>query len=107
MHKISKALRKYDLKKIKKQEIEDLNLTIGNLKSEWTRLKRSLHEKSKFVEKIQKRHKEEVETYEEFCDYLEPGSLKDKLKKTIKDLDRKSSEARKPVKELEKELQWL
>lgn len=60
MLEISKQMRKYDLKKIKKQEIEDLNLNIGNLKGEWNRLKRSLHDKSKFVEKIQKRHKEEV-----------------------------------------------
>ena len=78
-----KQIRLYDLKRIRNKELEDTNLNLTGLKKNWTGVKASLQTKVKFVEDIQRRHREEIQTYEEFCDYLEPGSLKDKIKLQI------------------------
>ena len=102
-----KKIRLYDLKRIRTKEIEDLNLNLTGLKTDWSGVKSSLQDKVKFVEDIQKRHGEEIQTYEEFCDYLEPGSLKEKIKLQIDEMKRKSRTAKIPVQDLKKEKEYL
>ena len=47
-----------------------------------------------------------MQTYEEFCDYLEPGSLKEKIKTHIKEIRRKSHHIKIPVQDLEREKEY-
>ena len=37
---------------------------------------------------VKESHDEEVEKFTEYCDYLEPGSLKEKMKASINKLDK-------------------
>ena len=102
-----KQIRQFDLKRIRNKEIEELNLNITGLKTDWSDVKASLQDKVTFVEGIQRRHGEEVQTYEEFCDYLEPGSLKEKIKVRISDIKRKSRTIKAPVQDLKREKEYL
>ena len=102
-----KQIRLYDLKRIRNKELEDTNLNLVGLKKNWTGVKASLQTKVKFVEDIQRRHREEIQTYEEFCDYLEPGSLKDKIKLQIQDMRRERQAAKIPINEMLGEKQRL
>ena len=80
--------------------MEDTNINLTGLKKNWTGVKASLQTKVKFVEDIQRRHRDEISTYEEFCDYLEPGSLKDKIKLQIQDMRRERQAAKIPINEM-------
>lgn len=102
-----KKIRLYDLKRIRNKELEELNLNLTGLKTDWSGVKSSLQDKVKFVEDIQKRHGEEIQTYEEFCDYLEPGSLKEKIKLQIEEMKRKTRTAKIPVQDLKKEKDYV
>ena len=95
-----KQIRQYDLKRIRTQELENVNMNLTGLKKDWSTIKSSLHDKTKFVEDIQRRHHEEVQIYEEFCDYLEPGSLKEKIKRHIDEIKIKSRTVKIPIKDL-------
>ena len=39
---------------------------------------------------VKERHEEDVQKYKQFCDYLEPSSLKDKLLGSIKKIERET-----------------
>ena len=43
-------------------------------------MKAKLQEKMKFVESVKTRHQEEVNSYQNFCEYLEPDMLEGKLR---------------------------
>lgn len=45
-----------------------------------------MQEKVKFVQDIQVKHKKEVLTFEEFCDFLQPDSFSEKLKMQIRQI---------------------
>lgn len=104
---IGKMLRKYDLKTIRTQELEQLTLTLHNLKTDWSELKASMQEKVKFVQEVQTRHKKEVLSFESFCDYLEPKSFNEKLRLQIRQIHTQETLLTQPVSELEKTKRWL
>ena len=58
------------------------------MNSDWTDLRGFLQHKVSVIAEVKESHDEEVETYKEYCDYLEPGSLKEKLKASISKLDK-------------------
>ena len=59
------------------------------------------------ISDVKRRHEEEVSIYKQFIDYLEPGSLKEKLQTVIKSLEKETSQLKKPVNELRKEKEFL
>jgi len=51
---------------------------------------------------VKDRHEDDVKTYKMFCEYLEPGSLKEKLSGAIKKLERETIRLKLPVEDLKK-----
>jgi len=49
----------------------------------------------------------DVNTYKRFVEFLEPGSLKEKLSAAIKELEKESNCLKKPVNDLRKEKEFL
>ena len=76
---MNKQMREYDLKSIKRQELEDMNMNIQKLKDNWADLKGFLKKQVDVLEDVKERHEEDVENYKQFVDYIEPSSLKEKL----------------------------
>jgi len=46
---------------------------------------------------VRRRHEDEVGEYTQFVEYLEPGSLKEKLQSSIKKIERETKRLGQPV----------
>jgi len=66
-----------------------------------------MQEKVKYIQDVQNRHKSEIIQFEQFCDYLEPGSFQEKLRLQIRQLHTQESLLHKPVKDLERQRDML
>ena len=103
---INKQIRQYDLSRIKEQEVEDLKNNVSRLKNDWQDLKGFLQRQVLTLADVKSRHENEAKEYRNFVEYLEPGSLKEKLENTIKILDREAKRLDKPVDKLRTDLAY-
>ena len=65
-----------------------MRLNLQKLNNDWAELRAFLQHKMQVISEVKQDHEQEVETYKEYCEYLEPGSLKEKLKASIQKLDK-------------------
>lgn len=84
-----------------------MNIKLTKLKEDWADLRVFLQNKMQVISDIKEVHDDEVETYKDYCDYLEPGSLKDKIVASIQKLDKATKMLQKPVSELVKKRDML
>ena len=84
-----------------------MRLNLKKLNGNWADLRAFLQHKMQVLGEVKQGHEEEVETYKEYCDYLEPGSLKEKLVASIQKLDKATRNLDRPVDELRKKRDLL
>lgn len=104
---INKQMRQYDLKRIKQQEMEDMDVNLTKLKDNWAELRTFIQAKVQVIGDVKDRHEDDVKEYRLFCEYLEPSSLREKLEGAIKKLDRETDRLRMPVSELAKKRDYM
>ena len=80
-----------------------MQLNLQKLNANWADLKAFLQAKVKVIGDVKERHEDDVKTYRMFVEYLEPGSLKEKLQGAIKKLERETQRLHLPVEELRKQ----
>jgi len=95
-------LRKYDVDKIRSNELSGLQLMLTGLQDNWEKLWRSLSDKLSFLNNLQQRHHSEQATYNNVKDYLEADSRNSLLNTRLKELDMKKERLlTKPIKDLD------
>lgn len=80
MH-LNDEIRKYDLRVMKTSEMERLRGELGDLKLNWSTIRMSLEDKLKFIEKIHRKHHEEVNDYNKFSDNIDKSKFVGRMKK--------------------------
>ena len=102
---VNKEIRKYDLSKIRGQEMAYSEESVEKLKLEWNKIKDFINKKLLFCEDLQEKNINERDEYIRCIEFVEPSSLRQSLEKQIKIILTESKLVDKPVKELEKILQ--
>lgn len=104
---INRKMRQYDLKRIKDSEVEELNINVSKMKDNWSDLKSFLQKRIDIIADVKERHEDDAEQYMKFVDYLEPKSLREKIKGTMDMMRTETERLQRPVKRLIKEKEYL
>lgn len=104
---INQQMRQYDLKRIKESEVEDLQNSVKSIKEDWADLRGFLQRQVNTLTEVKDRHDNEVTDYKNFCEFLEPKSLKDKLLNACNRLKVETERVSMPVKKLETDLDYV
>lgn len=100
-------MRRYDLGNIKQQELDRLSFNLTALKDKWQKIKASLQEKVNFVNGISTKHKQEVNLYMEFSEYLDAKKLEGKMKDNLSEFSKKQAQIMEPVRNLREQRDWM
>jgi len=78
---LNEKMRRFDFNNIREDELEEVNNWLMRLTLGWKTLSTSLDEKMKYLERMHKKHHEEVEDYVEYADNLDRGLRGQKIMK--------------------------
>lgn len=80
MH-LNDEIRKYDLRVMKTTEMDRVRGELGELKGSWNLIRLSLEDKLKFIEKLHRKHHEEVHDYNKFSENIDKSKFIGRMKK--------------------------
>ena len=80
---------------------------VHSIKEDWTELRGFMQKQVGTLTEVKDRHDESVKAYKNYCEFLEPGTLKEKMLKSIQRLQTETERLSMPVKKLETDLDYV